>query len=103
MSMQMLKARIVQLEAKAGPVCKLPAIGIIQRSRGQTMRQLAEFLHYTCRGKHRGSERWTAGFVLLIMTFAHKSYQKNNGAVVNIVILIVQSSIYEATNPVVVI
>jgi hypothetical protein len=30
MSTQTLKARLVQLEAKAGPLCKLPAIRIIQ-------------------------------------------------------------------------
>ncbi len=30
MSTQTLKARLVQLEAKAGPICKLPAIRIIQ-------------------------------------------------------------------------
>lgn len=30
MSTQTLKARLVQLEAKTGPVCKLPAIRIIQ-------------------------------------------------------------------------
>jgi hypothetical protein len=30
MSVQTLKARVMQLEAKDGPICKLPAIRIIQ-------------------------------------------------------------------------
>lgn len=39
MSTQTLKARLVQLEAKAGPLCKLPAIRIIQDGELSSLQQ----------------------------------------------------------------